>query len=122
MKHLTLFFVLIVLLISSPRAHAHAFLDAAEPKVGSTINTSPHCVKIWFTERLNQTVSTIAVFDAGGKEVDKADSAVDPGNRFLMAVSLPTLPDGTYRVAWSAVAVDTHPTQGIFTLTIKTSR
>jgi len=48
-------------------AEAHAFLDHAEPKVGSTVKGSPTEVKIWFTEELEGAFSKIEVFDAQGK-------------------------------------------------------
>ena len=100
-------------------AQAHAFLDHAEPKVGSTLTASPSVVKIWFTEELEAAFSKIHVFDAKGAEVDKKDVAVDAADKSLMTVSVPTLPPGTYKVAWSAVAVDTHHTTGTFTFTVQ---
>jgi methionine-rich copper-binding protein CopC len=100
---------------------AHAFLDHAEPKVGSTLSSSPSLVKIWFTEELEGAFSTIKVFDAKGQEVDKKDVRVDPTDKTLMAVSVPKLSAGTYKVKWSAVAVDTHHTTGTFTFDVTSS-
>jgi hypothetical protein len=106
-------------LIASTLARAHAFLDSSEPKVGSTVSTPPLVVKIWFTERLHHDPqTTIQVFDASGKEVDRQDAKVDAKNESLMAVSLPKLPPGTYKVVWSAIALDTHHTHGTFTFTV----
>ena len=45
--------------------------------------------------------------------------AVDAADKSLMTVSVPTLPPGTYKVVWSAVAVDTHHTTGTFTFTVQ---
>ena len=101
-------------------AQAHAFLDHAEPKVGSTQAEPPPQMKIWFTEELEGAFSKIQVFDAGGNEVDQKDVKIDPTNKAVMTVSLPKLRPGTYKVKWSAVAVDTHHTTGTFTFTIKT--
>ena len=100
-------------------AEAHAFLDHAEPKVGSTIKVSPSVVNIWFTEELEGAFSKIEVFDATGKEIDKKDVKVDSADKSLMSVSVPNLPGGTYKVKWSAVAVDTHHTTGTFTFTVQ---
>ncbi len=36
-----------------------------------------------------------------------------------MTVSLPSLPPGSYKVKWSAVAVDTHHTTGTFGFEVK---
>ena len=113
-----LYIILFSLAGLSP-AMAHAFLDHAEPKVGSTLAASPSVVKIWFTEELEAAFSKIRVYDAKGTEVDKKDVAVDAADKSLMTVSVPTLPPGTYKVAWSAVAVDTHHTTGTFTFTVQ---
>lgn len=100
-------------------AWAHAFLDHATPKVGSTTANPPAEVKLWFTQNLEPAFSSIEVQDAQGKEVDKKDSHPDAKDKSLLAVSLPALPPGTYTVSWHVVSVDTHKTQGHFEFTIK---
>ena len=94
---------------------AHAFLDRAQPAVGSQIHSSPAQVKIWFTEKLEPALSKIHVFDASGQEVDKRDVKIDKSNAALLTVSLPELKPGKYKVVWRAVSVDTHVTTGNFT-------
>jgi hypothetical protein len=103
----------------APRAEAHAFLDHAEPKVGSTIEKSPAEIKIWFTQNLEPAFSKIEVRDAQGKPVDKKDSHLDAKDKTLLLVSLPKLPPGIYEVTWNVVSTDTHKTQGRFKFTIK---
>ena len=100
-------------------AWAHAFLDHAEPRVGSTVTNSPTGIKIWFTQELEPAFSTLQVQDAQGKEVDKKDAHLDDKDKSLFLVSLPQLPSGTYTVIWHAISVDTHKTQGQFEFTIK---
>ena len=108
-------FVLTILLLTTMKlAHAHAFLDHADPRVGSMVSGSPPVVKIWFTEELEPAFSKIEVFDAAGHEVDRKDSKVDPAHAAIMTVSLPKLAPGNYRVIWQAVALDTHHTTGSF--------
>jgi copper resistance protein C len=97
-------------------ADAHAFLDHADPKVGSTIHESPAQVTVWMTEGLEPAFSKLQVFDAKGTEVDKKDTKV---NGSTMTVSLPKLAPGKYRVSWQVVAVDTHRTSGTFDFTIQ---
>lgn len=106
------------LLAGITAAHAHAFLDSAEPAVGSTVH-SPGMVKIWFTRQLKTEGSSIAVFNPSGAEVDGKTSAVDPKDRFLMSVAVPKLPPGLYKVGWNAVCLgDGHHTTGSFTFTV----
>jgi methionine-rich copper-binding protein CopC len=110
--------VILFLAIQSS-AWAHAFLDHADPKVGSTVTNSPTVIKIWFTQNLEPVFSSVEVRDAQGKQVDKRDMHLDDKDKSLMIVSMPPLPDGTYTVAWHAVSVDTHRTQGHFQFTVK---
>jgi methionine-rich copper-binding protein CopC len=98
---------------------AHAFLDHAEPKVGSTVTSPPAETKIWFTQELEPAFSSIEVSDAQGNEVDKKDAHLDSKDKTLLMVSLPQLSPGTYTVAWHVVSVDTHKTQGHFQFTVK---
>ena len=116
-KHWSLMAVLLFAL--QTHAWAHAFLNHAEPKVGSTITSSPAEIRIWFTQELEPAFSTLEVQDAQGKEVDKKDAHLDDKDKSLFLVSLPQLPAGTYTVIWRAVSVDTHRTQGTFHFTIK---
>jgi methionine-rich copper-binding protein CopC len=99
-------------------ASAHAFLDHADPRVGSTVNASPTEVKIWFTEGLILPFSELKVLDASGKEVQKSDKHLDPSNKQLLIVSVPPLKPGKYTVSWRVTAVDTHVTNGKFTFEV----
>jgi methionine-rich copper-binding protein CopC len=100
-------------------ASAHAFLDHAEPRVGSKVSASPDEVKIWFTQELEPAFSSIKVFDANGNQVDKKDTHLDDKDKKLLKVSLSTLAPGEYKVVWQVVSVDTHRTNGDFKFQIK---
>jgi len=104
----------VILLVESVRLEAHAFLQRAEPSVGSTVQTSPNEVRIRFTENIEPAFSSIQVFDASGKEVDKRDVHLDRSDHAMLHVSLPQLGSGTYKVVWRVVSVDTHVTNGNF--------
>ena len=98
---------------------AHAFLNHADPKVGSSVTDPPKQVRIWFTQALEPAFSSIEVKDAAGKQVDAKDCRVDAKDKSLLEVSLPQLLAGTYTVTWHVVSTDTHRTQGHFEFTIK---
>jgi copper resistance protein C len=117
MKHIIFSFILI-LLAGAPRVEAHAFLKDADPGVGSVIQTSPSEVRIRFTENIEPAVSSIQIFDASGKEVDKRDLHLDRSDHAMLRVSLPKLGAGTYKVVWRVVSVDTHVTNGNFTFRV----
>lgn len=118
---LVLFGLLAAAMLALPTAAwAHAFLDHADPKVGSVVNDSPSEIKIWFTQEIEPDFSTIEVRDGQGNQVDKKDSHQDSNNKKLLVVSVPKLADGEYTVTWSVVSTDTHHTHGDFKFTVKT--
>ncbi len=96
-------------------ANAHAFLDHAEPAVGGRVKQMPHQVRIWFTEPIELARSSIKVFDATGKRIDRKDLHVDAKSKALLEASLPPLTPGTYKVVWRVISVDSHATNGDFT-------
>jgi methionine-rich copper-binding protein CopC len=116
MKRIVIFFLILV--AASARLEAHAFLKDANPEVGSTMQTSPSEVRIRFTENIEPAVSSIQVFDATGKEVDRHDLHLDRSDHALLHISLPPLRAGTYNVVWRVVSVDTHVTNGNFTFRV----
>jgi methionine-rich copper-binding protein CopC len=110
--------LLLIFVASLARLEAHAFLKDANPGVGSTIQTSPSEVRIRFTENIEPAVSSIQVFDASGKEVDKRDLHLDGSDHALVHISLRQLGAGSYKVVWRVVSVDTHVTNGNFTFRV----
>lgn len=101
-----------------PAAFAHAFLDRASPAVGGVVAQSPADVRIWFTQKLEASFSSIEVLDSAGQRVDQEDAKVDAQDATLLRVSLKSLPPGTYKVLWHAVSTDTHATSGDFIFTV----
>jgi methionine-rich copper-binding protein CopC len=95
-------------------ALAHAQLTQATPAVASEIKTAPTEVSLNFSEKLENTYSTVIVRDAMGKRVDKGDAHVDKTDRTLMKVPVEGLMPGVYIVEWRALTADTHRTEGAF--------
>jgi len=119
MKTVTIISLVLAVLLGGPAgAGAHAFLERADPRVGSTVRTAPAQVRLWFTERLEPAFSSVRVVNEAGKQVDKGDGQVDPSNPRLLQISLATLPPGTYKVIWRVLSVDSHVTEGDFTFRV----
>jgi methionine-rich copper-binding protein CopC len=114
MRRIIFWLGLLSLLAFTSNSWAHAFLDHAEPAVGSTLTSAPTIVKIWFTEPLEAGLSKIQVYDEKNREVDRRDTKIDPVNKAVLMVSLPPLESGKFRVIWHAVSVDSHTTNGAF--------
>lgn len=105
--------------LASASAAAHAFLDHADPRVGSTVSQPPHSVRLWFSQALEPAFCRVHVVDASGKTVDAGDAHVDASDTTLLSVTVPALAPGTYRVQWRVVSIDTHVTEGDYTFEIK---
>ena len=101
--------------LSVGAAHAHAFLDHADPRVGNTVKSPPRAVALWFTQNLESAFSTIEVLDANGARMNVGNALVDTNDRKLLRVPVKVLPAGTYMVKWHVLSVDTHTTEGNFT-------
>lgn len=96
-------------------AEAHAFLDHAEPRVGSTVPTAPRELSLSFTQKLEPAFSSVEVSDANGTRVDLGKPSISTS---VMRIGLKPLSPGTYRVRWHVLSVDTHTTEGSFTFQV----
>ena len=103
--------------LQPPPARAHAFLDHAEPRVGSTVAAPPTAATLVFTEPIEPAFSHIEVLDAEGRRVDVGSPEHPAPDK--LSVHLPGLGPGTYTVHWAVVSVDTHATEGSFKFTVK---
>ncbi|MDA8083162.1 MAG: copper resistance protein CopC [Nitrospiraceae bacterium] len=100
-------------------AWAHAFPDHSDPRVGSTVDSPPAIVRIWFDGALEPAFCTISVTNSSGARVDKGTGRVSPEDPNLLEAAVPRLSSGTYRVIWNVVARDGHRTTGDYSFSIK---
>jgi methionine-rich copper-binding protein CopC len=96
-------------------AQAHAFLDHADPRVGSTVQAAPRELSLSFTQDLEPAFSTVEVRDANGARVDQGKPQISAS---AMRVGLKPLSPGTYKVHWRVTSVDTHTTEGSFSFRV----
>ena len=107
------------LVVQSQVAEAHANLVLSEPSANSTLDASPDRVTLWFTEPMEARFSEIQVLNSAGARVDNEDSTVDANDFTVMSVSLSSLPDGTYTVAWRNLStIDGHALRGAFPFSV----
>ena len=112
MRMLTFAISALLTVMAGTAAQAHAFLDHAEPRVGSTVPTAPRELILSYTQNLEPAFSSVEVSDSNGARVDLGKPRINAG---VMRVALKQLPPGTYRVRWQVLSVDTHTTEGSFT-------
>jgi methionine-rich copper-binding protein CopC len=115
MRILTLATSILFILTAAGAAEAHAFLDHAEPRVGSTVPNAPRELVLSYTQNLEPAFSSVEVSDANGARVDLGKPRIGEST---MRVGLKPLSPGTYRVRWQVLSVDTHTTEGSFTFNV----
>ncbi|HYU74352.1 MAG TPA: copper resistance CopC family protein, partial [Ktedonobacteraceae bacterium] len=105
--------------LPQPQAQAHAFVIGSDPVDGSTINTAPSVVRIYFNSAISP-ISIARVYAVGTgtlADVGAAPSFVSPSSsRELDILLMPpaSLPQGSYEVRWTAVSdADGHTTFGL---------
>jgi len=99
---------------ASSAAQAHAMLERASPAVGGSVSGSPREVRLFFSEGIEPRFSGAEVTGPSGRVGGRA---VTSGNQ--LAISLPKLAPGSYRVNWHVISVDTHKTEGSFSFEVR---
>jgi copper resistance protein C len=112
----------VVFLSAATHAWAQAFIDHAEPGIGSAVDTPPTDIKIWFTKELQQAFSQIELFNHHGKPIAQNRATVDADDPSLLRLPVPALAPGEYKVRWKVVSVDTHITVGSFSFAVRKAR
>ena len=98
---------------------AHAYLESSTPAAGASLSQAPDQLRLTFTEAVDPSFSNVQVLDARRQQVDKGDSHVAPDDPRSMIVSLGSVPDGLYTVAWRTLSsVDGHSVNGAYPLFI----
>ena len=108
-----------LILASVSAAQAHAQLERADPRVGSTVRAAPPALMLYFTEGVEAAFSSVQVTDGSGSHFEAGKPRVDKGDPRQVQVPLKSLPAGQYNVHWRVVSVDTHRTEGSFSFEVR---
>ncbi len=100
-----------------PSASGHAFLEHAEPGVGAVLTAAPQKLVLYFDSALELAFSGFLLLDESGRELARSGTQNETEPTQLSLIP-PPLPPGIYRILWSVVARDGHPTEGDFTFTL----
>ena len=118
MKNYRYWLIILVVLYSGlaiSSASAHALLVRSVPAANAVLAQPPPQVEIFFSEPLEERLSSIRVFDSNNLSVDAGDVRVDPSDPTRLTVTLHFLSEGVHTVAWKVVSsIDGHQTTGSF--------
>jgi len=107
-----------LLLVPGPTL-AHSLLVRSQPERRATVTRPPEEVRLWFSERIEPAYARVSVWDAGGKQVDAGDAAVDQADATTLAVRTPGLRAGRYTVRYRVLSVDGHIVESSFDFTVR---
>jgi len=104
--------------VASTSVYAHATVESANPKNGSTLDASPPEIRLRFTEPLEPTFTSVKLLGPSGQEVTTTEKArVEDGKTVIQP--LPRLAPGAYKAQWISVGHDGHHIHGELTFTVK---
>ena len=104
--HLSL--LTVALLAFSGAVQAHATLQKSEPVANSTVAPAPKNVELEFSEAVQVTALTLQAGDAKAQAIGPLPKAAASN----IVVPLPSLPAGSYTIAWRALSSDSHVMSG----------
>jgi hypothetical protein len=119
MKKILCILATFVTALATTTALAHAKLQKSKPENGSTVANSPAALKLYFNEPVEPAMSRVKITGAGGVAIQAGKPVVAEENDSTLAVTVPKLPSGDYRVEWSTMGHDSHHTKGELHFSVK---
>jgi copper transport protein len=102
--------MVLVMVVGTGVASAHASLVSSTPADGQSVPTVPQIVSATFSETISADVGGLTVRDSNGDRVDDGNSSVSNNT---LQVTVPTnLRDGTYIATYRVLSADGHPVSG----------
>jgi len=111
-------FVLILGLVSSSLASAHAILVRSTPAANETLSGHEVPVALTFNSKIDQARSTLTL-EGPDHLASKLEIHVDPSSTSKLAAGVLKLASGAYKLRWQVLAVDGHITRGEIDFNVK---
>ena len=100
-------------------AAAHANYVKSNPASDARLTKAPTEVRVTFSEPPDARGSDLEVLDVDGKRLDNRDVTLVSDEPNTLRVTLGTIGDGGYLIAWTALsAVDGHETRGLIAFSV----
>ena len=101
-------------------AYAHPVLKTANPAANAIVGVGLKEIRFGFSESVIPAFSGVQITDANGKAMPLGTPHADPKDKKILVVPLKqTLAAGSYKLAWHAVAADTHRVKGQYAFKVK---
>jgi len=118
MKRIAVSLALLAVVLSAdiPSARAHAAITASTPADGETVDADISRITLEFSQDVRVTL--VQVVPAGSSQPVDLKSELPGAFSDAIAVSVPALATGAYKVRWTAIAKDGHVMDGGFSFTV----
>src|SRR5688572_18110338 len=104
--------VTLVVTVGAGAASAHATLLTESPRSSSTVRDSPTEIELTFSENVEVSFGSIALFNEKGDRVDIDAPRQLASPPHTVAAKVPHLKVGAYVVTWRVISADSHPVHG----------
>lgn len=109
---------LVLLLVVSGAAAAHAVVKHADPSSGTTLTAPPERISVEYTEPLDPTATAFTILDAKGASLASDFTLSEDGLKAEITPRAP-LPSGGYLVKWETISqTDGHKTTGSWSFVV----
>ena len=108
---------LLASLLGASAAFAHAHLKSAEPAADSKV-AAPKDLRLTFSEGVEATFTKVSLSKDGTEIAIKGLETPDADKKTLVVTPAAALANGTYKVEWHAVSVDTHKSEGTYSFKV----
>jgi methionine-rich copper-binding protein CopC len=88
------------------------------PKDNSVLDQAPKVVTIFLTEKIEDELSKLEVFDTDGNVVHKGKASCAENHK-IISILMQDVGPGAYTSKWEVVSVDGHKTNGEFSFQVR---
>jgi copper resistance protein C len=111
--------IMVLGLLPSAPALAHAMLVKAEPPRRAALTTPPAQVRLWFNEEIEKDYASLAILGADKAPVTEVKPHIAADDPKAIVLPLPQLAAGKYTVKFRVLSVDGHVVDSSYDFTVK---
>ncbi len=114
-----LLIAIIISLLFSGQALAHALLLRSLPESNAVLPQPPASIELWFSEPLENGFSLVQLIGSDGDPIPLGTQTVDANDPTHLSAPVNALPPGIYTVSWTTLSqTDGHAFSGNFPFTV----
>ena len=111
--------IMVLGLLPSAPALAHAMLVKAEPPRRAALTTPPAQVRLWFNEEIEKDYASLAILGTDKTPVTEVKPHIAADDPKAIVLPLPALAAGKYTVKFRVLSVDGHVVDSSYDFTVK---